>query len=125
MHGRRPAHRIARLAATVTLLAAGATAAGAGAAVAAAGPTYKDVRPILLQKCASCHMQGGIAPFPLATAKDAAARAQLIAAVVRSGAMPPWLPGSDSPAYIGQDRRVLTAQEKRTIEQWVKGGAKR
>ncbi len=125
MHGRRPAHRIARLAATVTLLAAGATAAGAGAAVAAAGPTYKDVRPILLQKCASCHTQGGIAPFPLATAKDAAARAQLIAAVVRSGAMPPWLPGSDSPAYIGQDRRVLTAQEKRTIEQWVKGGAKR
>ena len=70
-------------------------------------------------------MQGGIAPFPLATAKDAAARAQLIAAVVRSGAMPPWMPGSDSPAFIGQDRRVLTAQEKRTIEQWVKGGAKR
>ena len=109
----------------VALLAAAATAAAAGAGAAAAVPTYKDVRPILLQKCASCHMQGGIAPFPLATAKDAAARAQLIAAVVRSGAMPPWLPGSDSPAFIGQDKRVLTAQEKRTIEQWVKGGAKR
>ncbi len=125
MHGRRPAHRTARLAATVALLAAAATAAGAGAAAAAAVPTYKDVRPILLQKCASCHMQGGIAPFPLTSAKDAAARAQLIYAVVRSGAMPPWLPGKDSPAFIGQDKRVLTAQEKRTIEQWVKGGAKR
>lgn len=109
----------------VALLAAAATAAAAGAGAAAAVPTYKDVRPILLQKCASCHMQGGIAPFPLTSAKDAAARAQLIAAVVRSGAMPPWLPGSDSPAFIGQDKRVLTAQEKRTIEQWVKGGAKR
>lgn len=112
----------------VALLAAAATAAGAAAgagAAAAAVPTYKDVRPILLQKCASCHMQGGIAPFPLATAKDAAARAQLIYAVVRSGAMPPWLPGKDSPAFIGQDKRMLTAQEKRTIELWVKGGAKR
>ena len=109
----------------VALLAAAATAAAAGAGAAAAVPTYKDVRPILLQKCASCHMQGGIAPFPLTSAQDAAARAQLIAAVVRSGAMPPWLPGSDSPAFIGQDKRVLTAQEKRTIEQWVKGGAKR
>lgn len=115
---------VALLAAAATAAAAGVTDAGAGAA-AAAGPTYKDVRPILLQKCASCHMQGGIAPFPLTSAKDAAARAQLIAAVVRSGAMPPWLPGSDSPAFIGQDKRVLTAQEKRTIEQWVKGGAKR
>jgi len=112
----------------VALLAAAATAAGAAAgagAAAAAVPTYKDVRPILLQKCASCHMQGGIAPFPLASAQDAAARAQLIYAVIRSGAMPPWLPGKDSPAFIGQDRRILTASEKRTIEQWVKGGAKR
>lgn len=125
VHGRRPAHRIARLAATVALLAAAATAGGAAAATGAAVPTFKDVRPILLQKCASCHMQGGIAPFPLTSAQDAAARAELIYAVVRSGAMPPWMPGKDSPAFIGQDRRILTASEKRTIEQWVKGGAKR
>ena len=128
MHGRRPAPRThargAALAAATAVALAGATGAGATAA-AAGSPTYRDVRPILLAKCASCHVQGGIAPFPLTTAKDAATRAALIAAVVRTGAMPPWLPGKDSPAFVGQERRILTAQEQRTIRQWVEGGAKR
>jgi hypothetical protein len=39
--------------------------------------------------------------------------------------MPPWMPGSDSPLYIGADRRILTPAEKDLIARWVRGGAKR
>ena len=37
------------------------------------GPTvtYANVAPIFADKCAGCHTVGGIAPFPLTTARDA------------------------------------------------------
>jgi mono/diheme cytochrome c family protein len=98
---------------------------GPAAAGAAKPPVWRDVQPILKAKCASCHVLGGIAAFPLTTYKDAKARAALIYAAVRTGQMPPWMPSKDSPAYIGQEKRILTASEKRAIEAWVKGGARR
>lgn len=126
MLGRRPLALAAALAAmAVATIAGAAGAAGGAASRPAAAPTYKDVAPIFAAKCAACHVQGGIGAFPLTSAADAIKRAALIQAVVRSGAMPPWMPGKDSPAYIGQSKRVLTAQEKKTIDDWVKGGAKR
>lgn len=97
----------------------------AAGAVRAPAPTYRDVAPIFAAKCASCHVLGGIAPFPLRNARDAIGHARAILAVTHSGAMPPWPPSADSPAYIGQSKRILTAQEKLTIERWVRGGAKR
>ena len=56
---------------------------------------------------------------------QAKARATLIAAAVGSGAMPPWMPGPDSPRFIGQDQRTLTAAERTALLDWVKGGARR
>ena len=38
--------------------------------------------------------------------------------------MPPWMPGHDSPVYLGQSRRILTPAEKRLIARWVQGGAR-
>ena len=107
---------------TASALAVPVLAAARGGAEA---PTWtRDVGPILLAKCAGCHVQGGIAPFPLTTARDARRHAARIAEVVASGRMPPWLPGPDSPAYVGQERRRLTAAERRTIRGWVDGGAR-
>jgi len=37
--------------------------------------------------------------------------------------MPPWMPGQDSPPYLGQSRRILTTAEKQLIARWVRGGA--
>jgi len=88
-------------------------------------PTWtKDVAPILLAKCAGCHTAGGIAPFALTSARDARVHARQIDAVVARGQMPPWMPGPDSPAYVGQSRRILTQAEKATIAAWVDGGAR-
>jgi mono/diheme cytochrome c family protein len=88
-------------------------------------PTWtQDVAPILLGKCAGCHTAGGIAPFALTSARDARIHARQIDAVVARGQMPPWMPGPDSPAYVGQSRRILTQAEKETIAAWVDGGAR-
>ena len=133
MHEWHHAPRARRLAVATAVAGALAVAGvaplaaqGAGATAAAAQtPTYRDVAPIFRQKCASCHVLGGIASFPLGSARDAAAHAQEILVVTRSGQMPPWPPGQDSPAFIGQSKRVLTAQEKATIARWVRGGARR
>jgi hypothetical protein len=94
------------------------------AQAATAGPTYyRDVAPILDAKCASCHRLGGIAPFALTTAAEAKAHAAGILRMTKAGLMPPWMPGSDSAAIIGRDRRRLTAAELATLARWSASGA--
>jgi mono/diheme cytochrome c family protein len=93
------------------------------AAPRAGTPGWADVAPIFAAKCAGCHMTGGIAPFPLTSARSAAAHAPAILTMTQLGVMPPWPPGPDSPAFKGASRRILTAREKDVIARWVKGGA--
>ncbi|HUG65024.1 MAG TPA: hypothetical protein VMK83_07385 [Gaiellaceae bacterium] len=97
------------------------------AAVAMSGATSsftRDVAPIIADKCAGCHQSGGIAPFPLETAKQISSRSALIGAAVRERVMPPWPPGKSSPAYTGQAARTLTARERATIVAWATRGGK-
>ncbi len=85
-------------------------------------PTYyTDVQPILDRHCVSCHVVSGIGPFPLTTAKEAVDKAQIIAAVVKSGYMPPWPPGQDSQPFL--DSRQLGSATKQILLDWVKAGA--
>jgi mono/diheme cytochrome c family protein len=93
-------------------------------AAAKASPTWKDVAPIFAAKCAGCHTKGGIAPFSITTARSAAAYAGAIYAMTQQGKMPPWMPGRDSPEYVGQSTRILTPTEKKLIARWVRGGAR-
>jgi mono/diheme cytochrome c family protein len=103
-----------------------AAARGAGAPVAAAAaPSFtRDVAPIIQQKCAGCHQTGGVAPFALETARGISARSALIAAAVRERLMPPWPPGSRSPAFVGASERTLTSRERATILAWAKAGGR-
>ena len=97
------------------------------AAVAMSGGTpsfTKDVAPIIAEKCAGCHRTGGIAPFPLETAKQISSRSALIGAAVQARVMPPWPPGPRSPAYVGQSARTLTAQQRAAIVAWATKGGK-
>jgi hypothetical protein len=118
-------HRGSRVAlAAAAVLALGIPIAAIAAARGESAPPSftKDVAPIVQQKCAGCHRLDGIAPFPLATARQISARASLIAAAVQAGDMPPWPPGAKSPTYVGEDTRRLSARERATILAWARAG---
>ena len=91
---------VAAVAAVVAAIAAGLAERRAGDALSA--PTWAQVAPIFASKCAGCHTPGGIAPFSLRNAKTAAAYADRILTMTQLGKMPPWMPGHDSPAFLGQ-----------------------
>ncbi len=81
-----------------------------------------DVLPIIEDRCASCHVQGGIgwATLPLETVGDVAAIADGIAVVTTSGYMPPW-PASDLSVPFQHDWS-LSADEVTTLATWSSGG---
>jgi mono/diheme cytochrome c family protein len=123
LSGTRIAVAVVAVVALAVPLAALAVARGNDSAKAA--PSFaRDVAPIVSEKCAGCHQVGGIAPFPLQTARQISSRANAIAAVVQSGLMPPWPPGRRSPAYVGQSTRTLGAAQRATILAWVKAGGR-
>lgn len=78
---------------------------------------YKDVAPIIQNKCQSCHRPGEAAPFSLLTYEDVAKRASFIKKVTQSGYMPPWKP--DNHYRLFKNDRSLTNEEKQTIVKWV------
>ena len=95
-----------------------------GTTVLAQGITptyYTDVQPIIQTHCSSCHVEGGIAPFELQSGADAVKWAARIAAVTKSGYMPPWTAGPDSPAFLN-DRRLGVAT-KQILADWAAAGA--
>jgi mono/diheme cytochrome c family protein len=118
---------LAALAIGVALIAGTVALRGTSSSAAPSSdeaPTWTDVAPIFAAKCAGCHMSGGIAPFSITSARSAAAHADAILAMTQRGAMPPWPPGSDSPPFVGSERRILTAAEKKLIARWVRSGAR-
>ncbi|MBM4282973.1 MAG: hypothetical protein FJ137_20205 [Deltaproteobacteria bacterium] len=58
---------------------------------------YRDVKPLLEQKCLACHVGGGIAPFALDDPDAVLAMAGFLAGSVEARTMPPWMPGPRSP----------------------------
>lgn len=71
----------------------------------AAGLTwYKDVLPITQAKCQGCHVQGGIAPFPLESWAQAQPHHAAMADAVAARRMPPW-PANDACIALKDSRR--------------------
>ena len=88
----------------------------------AAGPTYyKDVFPILQEKCQECHRRGEIAPMPLGTYGQVRPWAKGIRDAVLKRTMPPWF--ADPCCGKFANDRTLTQKEVDTIVQWVDSGA--
>jgi hypothetical protein len=87
-------------------------------------PTWAtDVAPIIYNKCASCHRNGGIAPFNLLSYTDAINNASKVKAAVEDGIMPPWPP---DPSYNRlAHERLLSTAEKNKILNWLNGGRPR
>jgi hypothetical protein len=81
----------------------------------------RDVAPIVYKNCASCHFDGGPAPFSLTSYADVKRHARQIAEVTASGYMPPWLPEHGLGDFQGELR--LTDDQIRLIRTWVDSGS--
>src|SRR5207249_2862355 len=69
---------------------------------------YKDVLPVLQNRCQECHRPGEVGPFSLLAYKQAVRWGDLIKDYTARGAMPPWKPAG-GPAYL-HDRRMPKAE---------------
>ena len=83
----------------------------------------KDIAPILEEKCASCHIKGGIGPFALDSYEVVKGFAPMIRETVRTRRMPPYF----ADPHIGhfQNDQGLTADQTKTLVHWVEAGAPR
>ena len=81
---------------------------------------YEDIKPLLDDKCNKCHVEGGIAPFPLETYEQVKPLAMAIRDSVMSGSMPPWQPEDDCSELLG-DFSLSPVQQQDLLD-WVEGG---
>jgi Flp pilus assembly protein TadD len=93
-----------------------------GGCTGEAAPTWADgVAAVVHRSCTPCHRLGEAAPFPLVGYADLQKRRELVAEMVATRQMPPWLPTHGE--FVG-DRR-LTAAEIDLLQRWVAAGAPR
>jgi peroxiredoxin len=90
-----------------------------GTAKAAAVTYYRDVLPILQNRCQNCHRPGEVGPFSLMTYRQAVNWAGDIKEYTQTRRMPPWKP-VDGPAF--HNERKLTDRQIATLAAWVDGG---
>ncbi len=82
---------------------------------------YRDVLPVAQARCQSCHQEGGIAPFALATYEQAKPHHAKMAENVAAGLMPPWPPAASCQSFL--DSRRLGPDEVRVFQRWSALGA--
>lgn len=82
---------------------------------------YRDIAPVLQQRCVRCHRPGQVAPFALTSYDAAAAWAEMIREVVDERRMPPWHADPRYGAFANDPR--LSEAERRVIDRWVETGA--
>jgi mono/diheme cytochrome c family protein len=81
----------------------------------------KDIAPIILDNCASCHRPGAVAPFSLLNYQDVKKRAKQVAYITGKRIMPPWK--ADQSDYEFKGARRLTGEQIELIRKWVEAGA--
>lgn len=88
----------------------------------AAGLTYhKDIMPILQKHCLNCHHAGGTAPQSLETYAKSRPWIRPSKKTMNDKSMPPW--HADPTVGKFKNMNLPTADEIRTIVQWVDDGA--
>ena len=82
---------------------------------------YKNVLPILQERCQSCHRTGEAAPMPLVTYEQTRRWARKMAAAVEMRMMPPWF-ADPHYGHFANDPS-LSAEQIATITAWANAGA--
>lgn len=88
----------------------------------AAPPTfYKDVLPVLAERCQTCHRPGESAPMPLLTYAQTRPWAKAIREAVATRRMPPW--HADSTLLRYSNDLSLTEEQRSVLIRWADSGA--
>jgi len=97
----------------------------AQAKVEPVGVTYHNrISRIVQANCLTCHREGGVGPFALATMADMVAHKGMIKKVIEKGTMPPWHAAkpADGPSPFVNDRSLSVA-DKADLLRWFESGA--
>jgi len=82
----------------------------------------ESIKPMIDEKCLSCHVKGGSAPFPLQTYAQVKKRADLCSRMMLTRTMPPCGAFSDAGEFcIGGG--PLTDDEAVLLQRWIQAGA--
>ncbi len=82
---------------------------------------YADVKPIMEARCATCHVEGGSAPYALTSYEQVRDRSASIRAQVEERRMPPFLGLRECAEYSAD--WSLTEEQRGIITSWVSQGA--
>lgn len=85
-------------------------------------PDYvTQIAPIIAENCASCHREGGIAPFALNSSQMLVGWSPMIREVLLTKRMPP---GQIDP-YVGEFKNsmTLTVEQIQTLVDWIDAGS--
>lgn len=82
----------------------------------------EDIAPILEERCVSCHMEGGIAPFAMTNHQMVRGWSPMIREVLYTKRMPP---GQIDPDYVDDfyDVAHITTEETQKLIAWIDAGA--
>jgi hypothetical protein len=83
----------------------------------------KTIAPMLIDKCVSCHRDGGIGPWQMTSYDMIKGFAPMIREVVRTQRMPPW--HADPHYSVFSNDRGLSLDQARTLVHWIEAGAPR
>jgi hypothetical protein len=90
-------------------------------ALGVSDPTwYRDVEPLVIEKCQGCHTDAGVAPFALVTYQDFVPLREAIYQAVEDGVMPPWQPADCCNHYRWD--RSLSGEQRATLLRWFDRG---
>ncbi len=82
---------------------------------------HKNIRPLLEQKCASCHQVMQTPPTNFFTYSDAKNWSAMIKEVIQTELMPPW---EVDPAIHVKNQSFLTREDKEEVYSWIESGMK-
>jgi hypothetical protein len=80
----------------------------------------EDVFPIVRDRCAACHVKGGVAPMSLLTHAEAVPWGESMRVELMAGHMPPF--GVDTAPGRFRNVQALTARELNVLLTWASGG---
>lgn len=90
--------------------------------VRAAAISYeKEIAPILAENCATCHRDGGIAPFALDGSAMAQGWSPMIREVLMTKRMPPGQ--VDPHVHSFKNGRTLAIEDTRKLIEWIESGS--